>query len=123
MASTTTKYLIPRPDDIDPLADLASKVRAACDRIDLLLGETGTASINPSGANVYTTVRVDYARSYAGLAPLIPIPIVTLATTPSASTTVTLTAQNPDATGFTLGILSSNTGARNVRWSCKAGTT
>lgn len=118
--STTTKYGIRRMDDHEPMANVASLARTALDRIDLLLGESSTAnvSITPSGINVTTSQRVNYSRSYAALAPLVPEVEVALAASVASTDTVYVWRTSADATGFTLNIRASSVTARSVKWYC-----
>lgn len=118
MPSSTPNKGIPYPVPTDAVAELDDIGQDLAERLDLLMGETGLATITPSAANVDTTLRVNYARSYAAL-PSVPRVHTELRETIGTGTIVLLFADGEDATGFTLHIRSSNTSARNVRWWCK----
>lgn len=116
MTTTTAKYGITKPAGTDLVRSGDDHIRAAMDRIDLLLGESGTKTITPSAINVDTSVRVDYARSYAALAPVVPQPMICLNESVPSTQTVNIWPSAPDATGFTLNIRSASTTSRNIRW-------
>lgn len=118
MSTTTAKYGIAKVAATDLVRDGDDTQRAAMDRIDLLLGESGTKSITPSAANTDTSVRVDYSRSYAGLAPLVPTPMVQLNESVPTTISCFVWASAADAAGFTLNIRSGNVSARSIRWRC-----
>lgn len=120
MASTTSKYAIPKTDDFDNMSGWPLRQRQAMDRIDLLLGESGTDDITPSAANTTTTKRVNYSRSYGALAPLVPSPFVVVNSSIASTDIVNVWSSAPDATGFTLNIRASSTTTRQVRWMCRA---
>lgn len=119
MTSLTAKYSITKPAGTDLVRSGDDHIRLAMDRIDLLLGESGTVNITPSAANTDTALRVNYARSYATLAPLVPRALANInesINAAAAPTTVWTSAE--DATGFTLNIRSATTGIRSVKWRC-----
>lgn len=110
------RYDLVAPDDNDPFSDVGLRMRNLVDQLDFMLGETGTTNITPSAVNTDTQIRVNYSRSYASLAPLVPFPTAHLNDdVPSTHTTYVRTL-GADATGFTLAIRSSHTTTRTVRW-------
>lgn len=110
-----------RMDDFDPMADVALIMRTALDRLDLLLGESDTVVIIPTGINATFSQRVNYARSYVALAPLVPTPFAVLNASVASVDTVYVWTSAADATGFTLNIRASSLTARNVKWFTRAG--
>ncbi len=119
MSSSTAKYGVPYSEGTDAAATVDTTMQALAERVDLMAGETGIAVITPSASNVDTTLRVNYARSYAAL-PAVPRVHTELRETIGTGTVVQLFADGEDATGFTLHIRSTNTTTRNVRWWCRA---
>jgi hypothetical protein len=120
MSGTTAKHGIPYMTAGDQAASIDEASLAMATRLDLLLGESGTVQMTPSAANTDTTVRVNYARSYADLAPIVPVVLVNLAESVASTQTTYVYADGFDATGFTLHIRSSVTTQRTVRWRCAA---
>jgi hypothetical protein len=119
MTATTSKYVIPYPTGTDDVRDGENAMQAIADRVDLLLGETGTDSITPSAANTTTTKRINYARSYAGL-PLVPRAWVMPDAAINSTDAVFFWVSGEDATGFTLNVRSQSTTAKAIRWMCRA---
>lgn len=120
MPASTPTYGLPYPAATDPLANGDDAIKALAERVDLLLGESGFTNITPSAVNTTTSVRINYARSYAGLAPIVPAPFAQLASAVASTDTVYVWASAADATGFTLNIRASSTTLRNVRWHNRA---
>lgn len=116
MPGATTKHAIPYPTPTDPVRDGDDRIKALAERVDLLLGETGLVSITPSAADVATSLRVDYGRSYA---PGIPRVMVMVNENVGATLNVNVWPAAADATGFTLWIRSSNTTTRQIRWDAR----
>lgn len=116
MPGTTSKYGIEYPVGTDPVADADQTIKAAADRLDLLLGESGVTTITPTAADTTTTLRVNYSRSYAALAPLVPRATAHVNESYAVATVVNVWTTAEDATGFTLNIRSSGTAARSVKW-------
>lgn len=122
MSTLTTRYKLTKPAGTDPVATTDDVLRTNLDRLDLLLGETGDATIGPSAVDTDTSLRVNYARSYAALAPMVPkVASVFVNENRATSAVNQLWVTGEDATGFTLHIRSSGTVFRSVRWSCRAG--
>lgn len=120
MPSSTAKYGVPYPTGADPVADGDNTIQSLATRVDLLLGEVGTANITPSAVDTTTTLRVNYSRSYAALAPLVPQPIAVINEMVAVAGTVHLWTSAHDATGFTLNVRSSSVATRNVKWQTRA---
>lgn len=118
--STTSKYGIEYADPVDLVGDLPALMQTMAERVDLLLGEKGLANVTPSAANVDHTVRVNFARSYAALSPMLLTVTTWLEQSIGTGTTVETFADTVDATGFTLHVRASNTTARPIRWVARA---
>lgn len=91
-------------------------IKALADQLELLLGEFGQDTITPSAVDTTTTKRVNYARSYAALAPLLPRTFVQIDAQTASGTTTHLWVSLEDSTGFTLNVRSSTTSLKQVRW-------
>lgn len=115
MTSTTTRHLITRHDDVDPLSDIGLNLRTALNRIDLLAGEVGTNSITPSAVDTTTSKRINYARSYAALA-AIPKAFVFTDAAAASSTTNNWWVTDEDSTGFTVNVRSTTTSLKQFRY-------
>lgn len=116
MSTTTTKYGLTKPDDADPLVEVVStQLRATMDRLDLLLGESGSQAIQATAADTNVSVRVNYSRDYTSTGKT---PRVALTCDSQTGSTVTqhawVTAE--DYTGFTLNMRKSNTTISSWRW-------
>ena len=107
---------MPYPGGGDAAATLDTKIQELAERVDLLRGEQGTTSITPSAVDTNTSQRVDYARSYAALAPNVPRVTVTITEQRTMAQDFHAWASAEDHTGFTLNIRASSTGARSCRW-------
>lgn len=119
MTTTTAKHGITKPAGTDLVRSGDDHIRLAMDRIDLLLGESGTVNITPSAANTDTTLRVNYSRTYAALAPAVPRAMAVIGESINAAASpTTVWTSGEDATGFTLNIRSATTGIRSVKWRC-----
>lgn len=66
MPGSTTRFVIPYPLTSDTVASLPTTDQNASQRVDLLLGEGGTASITVA-ANTAGSIAVTFARSYTGV--------------------------------------------------------
>lgn len=115
MSLTTPKYGVPYSQGSDAAATIDNTMAAMAARLDLLIGESLDVSITPSAVDTTTTQRVNYSRSYAALAPLVPKPIVHVNETVGTTAAVNVWTTAEDATGFTLAIRSTSTAARTVR--------
>lgn len=116
MSDLTSKYKLPYPLPGDAVATVDDTVEALAERLDMLLGETGSTTITPSAVDTQTGKRINYTRSYAALAPLVPSVQLTMGEGLSTSNVVQLWVTGEDATGFTLNIRSSTTTTRTIRW-------
>lgn len=114
MTATTAKWGLIYPTGADAIATVDNTVQALAERLDLLLGEHGTAQINVAAANTNTQVAVVYTRNYGAL---VPTPQATIVSTFSA--TMTVMARDFTATGFNLVIRSGVTGNHFVNWSAR----
>lgn len=122
MSTTTTRYAIPKPSADDAFADGDDIMRAMADRLDLLLGETGEVVITPTAVDTVQSVRVNYARSYAALAPMVPKVVgLFVNENRTVSGVVNLWSSGEDATGFTLNYRAATTATRAIRWNARAG--
>lgn len=118
MSGTTTRYAVPYMTSGDSVATIDEWTLAVAERIDLLAGESGTDTITPSAADATTTKRVNYARSYAAL-PAVPKAFVVINESVATTQEATVWTTAEDATGFTLNIRASTTGARSVKWTVR----
>lgn len=120
MPNYTTKYGVAYSDGAESVASVDDTMQELAERVDLLLGEKGLANVTPSAANVDHTVRVNFARSYAALSPMLLTVTTWLEQSIGTGTTVETFADAVDATGFTLHVRASNTTTRPVRWVARA---
>ncbi len=118
--STTTKYGIPYADPVDMVGDFPALAEDQAERLDLLLGEQGLVNVTPSGTNIDHTVRVNFGRSYAALAPMTLTVTAWLEQSIGTGTTVETFADTVDATGFTLHVRATNLTTRPIRWAARA---
>lgn len=116
MSGSTAKYAVPYMTGGDGADGIDDGFLALATRLDLLLGESGTQAITPSAADTTTSVRVNYGRSYAALAPLVPKVQAVVNEAVNTASEVTVWTSGEDATGFTLNIRSSGTAARATKW-------
>lgn len=116
MPGATAKYGVPYAVGSDDVKTVDNTMQALAERMDLLLGESGIDNIAPSAADTVTSKRINYARSYAALAPLVPMPFVAIRESVTTSQQVTVWTSSEDATGFTVNIRANTTTARNIRW-------
>lgn len=116
MPGQTSKHLLPYPIAADAVADGEDVITQLAQRLDLLLGETGTTTITPSAANTTTTKRVNYSRSYGALAPVVPRPFAVIDEGVGTTLEVNVWTSAEDASGFTLNIRASDTQNRAVKW-------
>lgn len=65
MSGTTARFAIPTLTAADPVANAPTVLAALANRVDLLLGEAGVASITVA-ANTAGSIAVVFARSYTG---------------------------------------------------------
>jgi hypothetical protein len=117
MPGSTTKYAIPYSDGGDAMGTVDDTMQSMAERIDLLMGETGTKNITPSAPDTDTSVRVDYARDYSAVGA--PFPMVQINESIATANQAVVWASAADATGFTLNIRASTTTIRSVRWTCR----
>lgn len=115
MGGTTAQDAIPYMTATDALAGLDEFTLSLATRLQALenMRQGGEASITPSAANTATTKRITFPESIPGGGT--PKVVVCLAENAGAGA-VTLWVTGIDATGFTLGINSTNTTARAVKW-------
>lgn len=116
MPGSTPKYAVPYSIGSDDVKTVDDTMKAQAERVDLLLGESGIDNIQPSAADTITSKRINYARSYAALAPLVPMPFVAIRESVTTAQQVVLWTSSEDATGFTVNIRANTTAARNIRW-------
>lgn len=64
MTTTTARFGIIKPAGTDPVKSGDDHIRAAMDRIDYMLGESGDNTITPSAANTKTTKVIAFSRQY-----------------------------------------------------------
>jgi len=116
MSTTTSKYGLTKPEDIDPVVDvLGTQLRALADKLDLLFGEMGTITMTPVAADTTVSVRVNYARDYTSTGSVPQVWVQIDQNTPTAATLYTwITAK--DYTGFTLNMRKSTTANQALRW-------
>lgn len=112
----TAKYTIPYSAGSDAAASIDTTMQALAERVDFLLGEGGSESITPSAIDTTTTKRVNYSRTYA---PAVPRVLVTVNENRTTAQVVNVWTSGEDATGFTLNIRASSTGARVCRWEAR----
>lgn len=117
MSSSTGKYGIPYSEGTDSVDTIDETMQGLAQRLDLLLGESDTTTIQAAGAGVVTK-RVNYGRDYSsvfgglGFTPRASVQLVT-----NHADTI-LWVESEDATGFTLGLRTTlaGTAIRTVRW-------
>lgn len=110
----SNRFDIQAPDDNDPFADVALRLRGLVDHLDYLLGENGETNIVPSAANTTTTKRINYSRDYSAIG--VPLAFVRVNETVASTSAVWVWTTGEDATGFTLNIRADGTASRAVRW-------
>lgn len=124
MTSQTTKYVIPYPQAGDTIAGLAATIQNLAQRVDLLLGESGTWSPNLA-ANTPTTVNITLSRAYPGNAVANPntagIVVVQCRNQAASGVNVqtyvnSFTGTSTTVTGFTLGATASVAAVRDFTW-------
>lgn len=122
MSSSTAKYAIPYPVAADAVNQEPVTVKALADRMDLLLGETGSFSAVLVANTTLSTV-IALARVYPGNSgAAVPGTVVITVTSPVAATTVlnqwvsTWTGTGATVTGFTIGLQASAAITRTVTW-------
>lgn len=120
MPNETAKYDVPSIDGAEAADQIDDVMLLLAERIDLLLGESGTDTITAAGAGVVTK-RINYARNYStalGGLGFTPRANVQLAT--NHADTV-LWVESEDATGFTVGLrtAAAGTATRTFRWFCR----
>lgn len=91
-------------------------IKALADQLELLLGEFGSDGILPVAADTTASKRINYARSYAALAPLLPRAFVMPDAAISSSTTTNFWVSLEDSTGFTINVRSSTVSNKLFRW-------
>lgn len=116
MPGATAKYGLPYPVSTDALSDGDDRIKALAERLDLLIGESGAQAITLA-ANTNNTVRVNYSRSYAAIAPLVPLAMATMNTTNTNGCVYWTTGH--DATGFTLGARCAVAATYTINWSVR----
>lgn len=117
MPSDTVKYDLPYPVAADPVKDGENLIQQLAERVDLLLGETGTVTLTGMVADTTKSQRVNYARDYGTL---IPAAFAFNDATAASSITIHIWTSAEDSTGFTLNVRSSSTSNRAIRWLCRA---
>lgn len=113
MPYVSDRFDIPAALDGDAVAAGAAAMRALADRLDLLLGETGTVDLAGGGTSSWVSVRVNYARDYSDTT--LPMPRAWVITT-SHHFDHLFQVDGEDRTGFTLNMRSNSTAVRTVRW-------
>lgn len=119
MTATTNKYGLTYPTGSDAVPDLDTIVQDLAERMELVHGEIGSRVMVVVTADVNQTQRVNYSRSYAALAPIVPVAFATLNSSPAGGH-VTVWTTGHDAEGFTLGIRASTSNPFTVNWGCRA---
>lgn len=123
MSANTAKYVIPYPVPADTIAGLAATIQNLANRVDLLLGESGTFSKNFAASTSVSTA-ISFARTYPGNATaqvpgiLIPVLDATYANPNTVNWWVnTWTGTATTVTGCTLWMQWSNAQtARPINW-------
>lgn len=120
MSAQTPKYGLSYLTGTDALALIDEWTQVLAERVDLLFGETGDTSITPSAVDTATSLRVNYARSYAGTGGGNP-PRVTAVVNEGRTMAQDFHTwvSGEDFTGFTLNIRATTTATRSVRWICR----
>lgn len=116
-----TFHDIPYPVAADPVADGENTIQALAERVDLMLGETGTLNVTGIAVDTIKSVRVDYARSYAALAPMVPKAFAFNDQNTASTTTCNVWTSGEDATGFTVNLRVGSTSNRVIKWLCRGG--
>lgn len=116
MSTTTSKYGLTKPEDSDPVVEvLGNQLRATLDKLDMLLGETGTVDIQDDSNDTVKSVRVNYARDYTSTGS-VPTVLLSCESSTAASVTHHAWVDGRDYTGFTLNMRKSNTTISTWRW-------
>lgn len=122
MAAQTTKYKIDYAQLTDTVASLATTIQNLANRVDLLLGESGTYTAAMTAATVHNQA-ITLARTYPGnVGAAVPgIVIIEHASSIGGAATVfeyvdTWTGTASTITGFTIHALSSTTTSRTFHW-------
>lgn len=122
MSSTTPKYVIPYPVAADAVNQEPVTVKALADRLDLLLGESGSFSAVML-ANTTLLTNIVLARTYPGNsgAAVPGIVIIDVASQVAATTVLnswvtTWTGTGTTITGFTIGLQCNSSITRVVSW-------
>jgi len=122
MSSATAKYALPYAVAGDAVNQEPVTMKALADRLDLMLGESGVW-VPTLVANTPITLAITLARTYPGNATTQPsgIVVVNSGNTVGASQTFSSwvlgwTGTATTITGFTLGVQSTQAGARNIVW-------
>lgn len=113
MPDETTKYDFPYPVGGELASSLDDTAELLAERIDLLHGETGLATITPSAIDTQTQLVVMYGRTY----PFVPrVLLEPRFTYPAIANQIRWWTSNELVDRFTLNIRSYNVAARDFRW-------
>lgn len=119
MSAQTAKWHMDYSEGSDGVDTIDETMQALAERLDLLHGETGLATITPSGADVATSLVVFYSRTYPT------VPRVFTEGPPAVyaiANQLNVWVTNELVDRFTLNIRSYNTTARDVRWWARPGS-
>lgn len=117
MSTQTAKYAIPYAQNSDPVANLPTIMANMANRVDLLLGETGTVSVPIATANTTVDTTVSLTRSYPNGARV----MLTFTTPPAAyspGVAIVWVISDVAAAGssFHFGVQATNTTTRTVEY-------
>ena len=113
MPGSTPRYGIPYSTGADGVHTIDQTMQALADRVDLLLGETGSDTITAAGAGTVSK-RITYARTYPAD---MPIPRATIQQSTNHADSIFI-VDGEDRTGFTVTLRTSSAGTatRTFRW-------
>lgn len=119
MPNTTPKWHIPYFLGGDPVETIDGTSQSIAQVLDLLIGETGLATITPSAVDTTTSLVVPYSRVY----PVVPRVFLSGPAMGFAiANQLNVWVSNEAVDQFQLNIRSYNTVARDVRWWARPGT-
>lgn len=117
MSASTSRYGLPYSIANDAVSTVDDTMQALAQRLDLMLGETGTLSLASGTADTAVSQRVNYSRDYSSVGA--PTVMVMQDGNVTAANTVNYWVTSPDATGFTLNMRTSNTTSKAFRWTAR----
>lgn len=113
MPDLTALWAVPYIVGAEAANTIDDAMQALAERVDVLLGETGLATITPSAIDTQTQLVVMYGRTY----PTVPrVMLERNFASGALANRIDLWPSNELVDRFTLNIRSYNTAARDVRW-------